>query len=660
MKITKLIGVCCFVIAFLNVQAQTDTASFNEMSLEQLLNVEVSVASSTNLNNRETPGIVSVITAEEIEAMNATDITDVLKRIPGMELGCDVEGVLGLGIRGNWAHEGKVLLLINGIEMNESLYATLPLEHNYPADMIEKIEIIRGPGSAMYGGAAAYAVIDVRLKSANKQRGIIANSSISAFKNALASQVNNIYVGNKTSNYSYSIIANRTTAIRGNRYFTDVYGNAYDMAKESDIENNLMAINLNVRGYNIDVVFYDYNIFSRDGYDAIFSQAYYTGFKAGHAKLSKKIELNEKFSFTPTIGYKNEKPWNFNDDYDTEEYEPFDITVTEWRSGISFTYCQSEKFNLVCGGEMNNEKAVDNNGEIFSSNNKTSITNNNAAIYAQGVLKTNLANFTIGCRANFNSIYENTFVPRIGLTKAWEKFHLKALLSQAYRAPSIQNTDANTSIQPEKSLTAEVEIGAQLTNNLSISVNGFDMSTTKTIVYSYDDVDDDDNYLNAGKSGTRGFETELKFKNKANYFGIAYSFYSTGKQSTVENYMVPQNADMQLAFPAHKIYGYVNISLNSKLHVQPQLEFKGPRYGITSYNEETDERYYQKINAMAVCNIMINSKALLAKNLNIAFGVKNIFNANDVLIQPYYDLHAPIPGKSREAILKLTYHFNFK
>jgi outer membrane receptor for ferrienterochelin and colicin len=152
----------------------------------------------------------------------------------------------------------------------------------------------------------------------------------------------------------------------------------------------------------------------------------------------------------------------------------------------------------------------------------------------------------------------------------------------------------------------------------------------------------------------------LKFKNKANYFGIAYSFYSTGKQSTVENYMVPQNADVQLAFPAHKIYGYVNISLNSKLHVQPQLEFKGPRYGITSYNEETDERYYQKINAMTVCNIMINSKALLAKNLNIAFGVKNIFNANDVLIQPYYDLHAPIPGKSREAILKLTYHFNFK
>lgn len=660
MNLFKLIAACCLVTAFTDTQAQTDTASFNEMTLEQLLNVEVSVASSTNLNSRETPGIVSIITSEEIEAMNADDLTDVLKKIPGMELACDVEGVTGLGIRGSWAHEGKVLLLINGIELNESLYATLPLGYNYPVDMIEKIEIIRGPGSAMYGGAAAYAVIDIKLKSPNKNRGIIASTSVSAFKNTIGSQTNTLYAGNKKSNYSYSIIANYSKAIHSNRSYTDVAGHKYGMSNESDIKNNFIALGLNVRDYRLDAILYNYKTYTRDAYDEILSQAYPTTFKAGHLKLSKKFDLHEKFSLTTSLVYKNEAPWLFNNYSYENEYPPFDISVNEWKGSMNINYNYSEKFNLIFGGDFSNETAKNNLGENFHCTDKSSISYNNTAFYIQTILKTNILNFTAGCRANFNSIYENTFVPRIGLTKAWEKFHIKALLGQAYRSPSIQNIDANTSIEPEKSLTAEIEIGTQLTTNLSLSVNGFDMSTTKTIVYTYDDINDDDNYINAGKSGTRGIETELKFKKKANYFGIAYSFYSTGHQSMVENYRVPQNSDVQLAFPAHKVYSYANIAVTGKLSVQPQLEFKGPRYGISSYNQEYDTRYYQKFSAVTVCNIMLNSKDILTKNLNIAFGVKNIFDSNDVLIQPYYDLHAPIQGKTREVILKLTYQFNYK
>jgi outer membrane cobalamin receptor len=86
---------------------------------------------------------------------------EVLRNVPGFEFGLDVEGVVGLGIRGNWAHEGKVVLFIDGQEMNESLYSTLQFGNHYPVEHIDRIEIIRGPGSALHGGFAAYAVINI-------------------------------------------------------------------------------------------------------------------------------------------------------------------------------------------------------------------------------------------------------------------------------------------------------------------------------------------------------------------------------------------------------------------------------------------------------------------------------------------------------------------
>lgn len=76
----------------------------------------------------------------------------VLQLIPGFDFGVDVEGIVGIGVRGNWAHEGKVLMLWDGLEMNEDLYSTLQFGGHYPVGQIKRIEIIRGPGSAIYGG----------------------------------------------------------------------------------------------------------------------------------------------------------------------------------------------------------------------------------------------------------------------------------------------------------------------------------------------------------------------------------------------------------------------------------------------------------------------------------------------------------------------------
>lgn len=642
--------------------AQSDTQKtqqviFSEMSLEELLNVEVSVASANNISQRESPGIITVITAEEIEAMSANDLVDVLKRIPGFDFGCDVEGIVGIGIRGNWAHEGKVLLMINGVEMNESLYSTLQFGFNYPVSLIEKIEIIRGPGSAMYGGAAAYAVIDIKLKSAQKDRAVIFNTSASSFNNTLGSQNNSVYVGNKTSNYSYAISAANAYAIRSNRTYTDVEGNEYNMQKKSSISNKFLATQLSIKDYKLDVIFYDYTNHTQDGYHKILNQSYPLNFKAGHFQLSKKFEISEKLFFTPLIRYKNETPWQYDSHSFENEFPLFDITVRRWRGDLSLGYNPSAKINFNFGGDFSNEKATNNAGNLFSSNNKSQIENENTALYAQAVFKTKLANITAGCRANFNTTYSSTFVPRLAITKAWNRFHIKALVSEAYRAPSIKNFDLNPDISPEESLTTELEAGVKISEKLGLLVNAFNMTTHKTIIYSYNEETESDSYKNSCRSGTRGLEADLKYKSNANFFGIVYSFYTTAGKLKSKNYEVPQNADVLLAFPAHKISGYANIHLTNKFSAYTELLFKGPRYGVTGYDVVNEVKYYQKFNAVTILDVMLNCQEIV-KNMDLSCGVKNIGNANDVLIQPYYDLHAPIPGRSREFVIKLSYRIN--
>ena len=155
---------CVFLLASIVASAQKEITDEEmlTMSLEELMNVEVSVATKKSTSIRETPGVVTIIQREEIQNVGARDLLELLQIMaPGFEFGVDVEGVVGVGIRGIWAHEGKVLLMINGMEMNEEMFATTQFGNHYNVDNIERIEIIRGPGSAIYGGYASMGVINI-------------------------------------------------------------------------------------------------------------------------------------------------------------------------------------------------------------------------------------------------------------------------------------------------------------------------------------------------------------------------------------------------------------------------------------------------------------------------------------------------------------------
>jgi len=209
-----------------------DVKDIFELSLEELMQVEVIVASKVSQKQEEAPSIVSVVTSREIEMYGARDITDVLRMIPGFEFGMDVNSLFGLFFRGAWGFEGKILIMINGLCVNELAYGNYNFFGTIPASMISKVEIIRGPGSSIYGGFAGVTTINIITKSGEELNGGQINSHLTTFQKDFGFG-GNISYGLKTEKVNISANVGYSQTPLSNRDYVDFAGNSFTMGNES-------------------------------------------------------------------------------------------------------------------------------------------------------------------------------------------------------------------------------------------------------------------------------------------------------------------------------------------------------------------------------------------------------------------------------------------
>ena len=142
---------------------------FSSLSLEQLMDVQVTSASRREESQHLAPGIVSVITSKEMQKYGARHLRDVLDRVVGIQvLGSHQDSHSKISMRGvnSSHHEGHVLLLLNDRPVRQATDGGLNSDFylGFPINMIDHIEIIRGPGSVMYGSNAVAGVINIVTK----------------------------------------------------------------------------------------------------------------------------------------------------------------------------------------------------------------------------------------------------------------------------------------------------------------------------------------------------------------------------------------------------------------------------------------------------------------------------------------------------------------
>ncbi len=651
----------------------SDSIDYYEMSLEQLLNMKghgisseleklintlIGAASKKPLSSRESPAIVSLITEEEIKKSGARDLTDVLNLIPGFDFGVDVEGVVGMATRGLWSHEGKILLLIDGQEMNEMLFATNQMGNHCPVDQIKKVEVIRGPGSAIYGGFAEYGVINIITKSGEDINGLSVAASYGQTESTYARRNVQLSIGKKYNKFSYSLSAFTGQGKRSDKTFTDFYGTSIDLKNNSALDLNHINVGFTFKELSFRGIYDGYNTTVSDGYDKVNLNPYKEKFTSAFSELKYNYKPNDKWIITPRFSYKKQIPWQTEGDDSTEGYyKVADRTL----GNLNVSYNITRKINLIAGAEAYQDFAKDLSDSGTFVNEKNKISYFNQAYYLQGLLKHRIVNLIVGGRFDHNSAYGSAFVPRLGLTKKIKKTHFKFLYSNAFRAPSIENINYQTDagIKSEKTRVLELEAGQQLTRNSLLTVNLYDIDTKDPIVYVVDSITFLDSYINSGRSGSRGVEAEFRIKEKWGYFFTNYAFYTVAGKEKVEDYTVEDNESILLAFPAHKINFSGSFKLYKGLSVNPSFLFRSSRYAYTSV-DDSGSSVMEQLPASYYFNLYFYAEDVFTKGLNIGFGVFNLFNEQIKYVQPYNGYHAPLPGLSREFIIRINYNFQSK
>lgn len=134
----------------------------------------ISIATGSQQSLRRAPAVATVITAQDIAAIGATDLDDVLETVPGLHVSRTNSYNTSLYlIRGIFAQNNpQTLMLLNGIPVTTMLTGNKGnIWAGYPVENIARIEIIRGPGSALYGADAYSGVINIITKTSADIQG---------------------------------------------------------------------------------------------------------------------------------------------------------------------------------------------------------------------------------------------------------------------------------------------------------------------------------------------------------------------------------------------------------------------------------------------------------------------------------------------------------
>ncbi len=637
-------------------------SSYNSTDMEKLINSSIEVASRKPLSIKKSPSVVSVITDEEINKSGARDLIDILQMVPGIELNGDVFQSVSISIRGLSAQEGKVLLMIDGQEMNEIDYGTVQLFQQYPINQIKKIEIIRGPGSANYGGYAEYLVINILTKNATDLNGLHLSSSVGQTKNATARTNFNLAFGGKHKDLEYTVSGYANKGIFSNQIYTDVYGASYDLKKNSNILAYDLNIGLKYKGFSARFIKNNLYTSIRDGYGSVLSKKIPTNYLTNFIELKHQKQLSKTFQIQSKINLKLAQPWqsiiNENDSLlNTLNYH---ITTNRFRLNATGIWDIHRTINIVFGIDSYYDEAIKHGTQLFLKDSTKRVTYFNYAPYVQTLFKTRFANITAGLRYDVNTAFGSSLNPRLGVTKKIGFFNIKALYASSFRAPSIENIQSSysTKILPEQTKTAELEFGFQLGKLSYLTLNAFDITTKNAINYvvTLDSNSYTTGYLNSSKNiGSQGFEIEYKLKSTFGAISSSYSFYTVGNKNINEYQAIPNRRNESLGIANHKANIQATINLTKNLFLSSSLHFIGERFGYTSV-DINGEGLITKYAPQHQLNLYFGTMNL-KNGLNFGFGIRNITNQKMYYIQPYNGLHNSLIGMGREFTIKINYSF---
>jgi iron complex outermembrane receptor protein len=525
-----VLSLCAAAPAAAEDALDAPAADLTDLSIDQLMNLEVVTASKFAQRTSEAPAAVTVITAADIKDYGYRTLAEALTSVRGMYVSYDryyhYLGVRGFGRTGDY--NSRVLLLVDGYRTNDPLYDSALIGPEFPLDLdlIDRIEVVSGPGSSIYGSNAAFAVINVITKTPDQDNGLQVSADYGSF-------------GTDSERLTYSKrwdsgLGVMLSASRANSDGQDLFFREFD-APET---NNGVAHNLDwQKSYRLYGKL-DYGGFTLSALHAWWEKAIPTGawgmlFNDPQAHwIDDNTFLN--LQYQRPIGAR----WSvsgrvFYGRYVGQGYYPYeDVSVilnrdeayADWWGAELTLNGRFKNHKLIAGGEFQDNFRQDQlnyDRDLAAQYLDDRRTSTRMAAYVQDevtIFKTLLLN--AGVRYDRYSNIGGTLNPRLALIwSARPDTTLKALYGTAFRAPNAYElfyndggvtSKANALLKPETSRSYEFVVEHSLRPNFRVVVDAYYNEYKDLIDQVVDPSDELLIYQNLGGVISKGVEVEVE------------------------------------------------------------------------------------------------------------------------------------------------------
>jgi outer membrane receptor for ferrienterochelin and colicins len=534
--------VWCNVLLCTNLLAQEKgLEELLNLELTELMKIQVISASKTPENVTETPATVRIISDRKIRENGYFTLDEALAELPGFQF----RDMLSLNSyvfqRGVPNQNNLILVLIDGIYINELNSGGFYGGGQYNLSNVQRIEVVYGPASALYGTNAISGIINIITKDAQDSEGLNISALYGTFNTRYA---------DAAYGYFKNEFGLRLSAMYKSSDKADLGGSAGDNNWTDQIDN-----------------------FENDySFDA---KIQYRKFTAGVIFQNKQISAATYRRSTGTIYWDRETLWNirfinsyikhrhnFSDNYSLFSQVYFrDATVLDNSVQVVVDTAQigfyrpnyllgfestlnakiNDKLKLTLGLVLEKENLASDYTNTQSSSPlekppkpaKPDMEGNNLVSF---YLQTDYAifsefHFTAGVRYDNSSVYDQNLTPRCGLIYNSGRLTAKLLYMQAFRAPKPWDYTwgmGNRNLDPERMKSVEAYLGYRVMDDFQVEA-----SVYKNFIYDVLIKDINKNHwTNEGKLNTDGFELSLtRYSHRFEpYFNYTFnnSYYGNG------------------------------------------------------------------------------------------------------------------------------------
>jgi outer membrane receptor for ferrienterochelin and colicins len=646
--------------------AEPPGAEAPEDTLEKLMTNEIPFVvgpSKYKQKVADAPASVTIISSDEVKKYGYRTLAEILQSAPGMNVtydrAYDYLGVRGFSQGDIYTRNSRVLVLVDGHRMNNSLTdgAAIGTDFILDVDLIDRVEVIRGPGSSLYGNNAFFGVINVITRNGRDMAGY--GGEVSGAVASYDSYKGRVTYGNRFKNGLELMLSGTYSESAGQdslfykEYNTPANNNG--IAQNMDADDSRSAFG--------KLSFHDFNL--EGGYiwrhKVNPTAQFYTAFNdpaldatddRGYVSLKFEHEFPDLFDVTASLYYDQQNS-HLTFPYPAfPPYVPYTLFEQQqsgqwWGSEVQFTRNLWDRLVLSLGGEYRDDFIQSQTDSTSESNAvyPTDRTRQSYGIYFEGdfTVLTNL-HVNAGVRYDQYGDFDPAANPRAAVIyNPFGQSVFKAIYGTAFRTPNFYElaaTNNPNSLQPETITSYELVYEQGIGQYLRSSLAGFYNEINNLIVFSQQ------YYQNLENATAKGLELSLEGHWPSGLRGRASYTLQETEDTTTGQVLAdsPRHlAKMNLSVPLWK----------NKVFAGGEFLYTSSRATI---NQTQGIVTAGSAASYGIFNLTLFSQNLV-KGLDVSATVYNLFDNKFYDPATPYHLQNTIQQDGRSFRVKLTYRF---